>query len=82
MAPHSDCPPNAQSSALSTEIASLCKSKAVEAKFWGCYRISSLAPNVCRVSLVMNTDMGSIPRLAAVWVMQKMLVPVARMLVK
>ncbi|MBQ89505.1 MAG: hypothetical protein CL433_11810, partial [Acidimicrobiaceae bacterium] len=33
------------------------RSKLVETKFWGCYRISALAPSVCRVTLVMNADM-------------------------
>ncbi|GMI21007.1 hypothetical protein TeGR_g5926, partial [Tetraparma gracilis] len=53
-------------------------SKLIETKFWVCYRISALAPSVCRVTLVTNADMGgSIPLLAQRWSMKRVLGPVA-----
>jgi hypothetical protein len=54
-------------------------SKLVETKIWGCYRISALAPSVCRVELVTNVDMGgSIPQMAQRWSMKRVLGPVAK----
>ncbi|GMI30183.1 hypothetical protein TeGR_g3207, partial [Tetraparma gracilis] len=76
LAPYTDCPPNDQTRAIGDDISGL--SKLVEIKIWGCYRISALAPSVCRVELVINVDMGgSIPQLAQRWSMKRVLGPVA-----
>ncbi|GMI31175.1 hypothetical protein TeGR_g10438, partial [Tetraparma gracilis] len=77
LGPYNDCPPNDQTRAVSGEMSAL--SKLVETKIWSCYRISALAPSVCRVVLVINVDAGgSIPQMAQRWSMKRALGPVAK----
>ncbi|GMI32009.1 hypothetical protein TeGR_g11667 [Tetraparma gracilis] len=77
LVPYNNCPPTEQTRAIGGEISAL--SKLVETKIWGCYRISALAPSVCRVELVINVDMGgSIPQMAQRWSMKRVLGPVAK----
>jgi hypothetical protein len=78
VAPHSECPANAQTRAVSSILAEHSRDF-TEATIRGYYKISVVTDTICRVTLVSHFDMGGkIAQIAMSWAMKRMLGVVKR----